>query len=150
MTKLHNNTKKHVYPKHNTLRVCRRSLMVFNGSDIAARTTGVRRSSDIADIKMSWKLSTQHAISCGILSTLMATSFWLRTFSQSCNVCNQLISWKWKTVEKHHFNRKQSENMSNMKSMYQNIYWYSIPGLICFKSIFLGKINKSTRISQNQ
>lgn len=118
ITKLHIDTNKHAYMKYNTWRVCRRSLMVFNGSDIAARTTEVWRSSNIEAPKMFWKLLMQFAVSGGIKSTRMATSFWLRTFSQSCKACNQLDLMKMKNSRKCDFNRKPSENTWHVKSVY--------------------------------
>lgn len=52
--------------KPNTLRVCSRSLMVFNGSDNAAKTTGVWRSSDMEVKKSLWNLLMTFKVSGGI------------------------------------------------------------------------------------
>ena len=52
--------------KPDTLRVCSRSLMVFNGSDNAAKTTGVRRSSDMEAKKSLWNLLMTIKVSGGM------------------------------------------------------------------------------------
>lgn len=73
-----------------TLRVCTRSLIVFNGSDSAAKTSGVWRSSDIDATTTLWNLLIPSTVSGGMESFRVASSCWLRTSSQSCNVCNQI------------------------------------------------------------
>ena len=78
-----------------TLRVWMRSLIVFRGSDIAARTTGVWRSSDIEVKKSSWNSLMQLAVAGGLTFFQVASSSSPRTFSQSYNDCKQ-----WKTMSK--------------------------------------------------
>ena len=52
--------------KPDTLRVCSRSLMLFNGSENAAKTTGVWRSSDMEAKKSLWNLLMTLKVSGGM------------------------------------------------------------------------------------
>lgn len=61
--------------------------MVFNGSDIAARVTGVRRSSDIEATNSLRKLLMLVKVSEGTEPSSNVESFSPKTLSQSCNVC---------------------------------------------------------------
>lgn len=61
--------------------------MVFNGSDIAARVTGVRRSSDIEAMNSLRKVLMLVKVSEGTEPLSNVESFSPKTLSQSCNVC---------------------------------------------------------------
>lgn len=61
--------------------------MVFNGSDIAARVTGVRRSSDIEATNSLRKLLMLVKVCEGTEPSSNVESFSPKTLSQSCNVC---------------------------------------------------------------
>lgn len=63
------------------------SLIVFNGSDIAARVTGVRRSSDIEATNSLWNVLMVVKVSEGTESLPNVKSLSPNTLSQSCNVC---------------------------------------------------------------
>lgn len=61
--------------------------MVFNGSDIAARVTGVRRSSDIEATNSLRNVLMLVKVSGGTEPLSNVESFSPKTLSQSCNVC---------------------------------------------------------------
>ena len=102
--------------EYHTLRVCSRSLIAFNGSDSAANTTGVWRSSDIESMKTSCNFSMIFKVSGGTEPFLIDWSCWLRKFTHSFNVCNQM-----------NFSKVQL----NMRDIYKRSQQNQHPGGIC-------------------
>lgn len=96
----------------NTLRVCNKSLIIFKGSDNAAKTTGVWISSDI-EVRKTLENLLISSTKLGAMGPLkLDSSSWLMTVLQSSRVCS-------------HSNLvKLNDNNLYVKDIWASYIWY--------------------------